>query len=202
MLVAGGLGVKPYLGELVTDFIDANNIYTFTTAVLRVFDRYGERQKRNKARLKYLVEEIGLEQFLKLVEQEHKVIDDYRPDLINENTPTLNEVEVAPIVQPTDEKYANWLKTNVYKQKQESFFAIQLKITNGNISSSTARKLAQLVTDYSNGELRITINQGLIIKFVKEASLPYFFQELTKLHLANIGFDSVADITACPNRYL
>lgn len=121
MLVAGGLGVKPYLGELVTDFIDANNIYTFTTAVLRVFDRYGERQKRNKARLKYLVEEIGLEQFLKLVEQEHKVIDDYRPDLINENTPTLNEVEVAPIVQPTDEKYANWLKTNVYKQKQESF---------------------------------------------------------------------------------
>lgn len=198
VLVAGGLGVKPYLGELVTDFIDANNIYTFTTAVLRVFDRYGERQKRNKARLKYLVEEIGLEQFLKLVEQEHKVIDDYRPDLINENTPTINEVEAAPIVQPTDEKYANWLKTNVYKQKQEGFFAIQLKITNGNISSSTARKLAQLVTDYSNGELRVTINQGLIIKFVKEASLPYFFQELTKLHLANIGFDSVADITACP----
>jgi sulfite reductase (ferredoxin) len=198
LLVAGGLGVKPFLGQSVTNFIKADDIYAYTTAILRVFDRYGERQKRNKARLKYLVEELGLEQFLTLVNQEYNVVDAYQPKLIEFVEPKLESIAVAPTASNTSNNYFNWFKTNVKKQKQQNFFSIQLKITNGNISSKTARKLAELVQKYSAGELRVTINQGLIIKYVRAESLPYFYQELNKLNLATAGFDSVADITACP----
>lgn len=198
LLVAGGLGVKPFLGQSVTNFIKANDINVYTTAILRVFDRYGERQKRNKARLKYLVEELGLEQFLVLVNQEYNVVDVYEPNIIEVVEPKLENITVAPTVANTSQNYFTWFKTNVKKQKQQAFFSIQLKITNGNISSKTARKLAELVQNYSGGELRVTINQGLIIKYVRAESLPYFYQELNKLNLADAGFDSVADITACP----
>lgn len=198
LLVAGGLGVKPFLGQSVTNFIKANDIYAYTTAILRVFDRYGERQKRNKARLKYLVEELGLEQFLVLVNQEYNVVDDYEPNIIEVTEPKLENITVAPTVVNTSQNYFTWFKTNVKKQKQQAFFSIQLKITNGNISSKIARKLAELVQNYSGGELRVTINQGLIIKYVRAESLPYFYQELNNLNLADAGFDSVADITACP----
>ena len=198
LLVAGGLGVKPFLGQSVTNFIKAEDIFEYTTAVLRVFDRYGERQKRNKARLKYLVEELGLDQFLALVNQEHKVVDVYEPIIVEFVAPKLAEIQLAPSVKGNVSEYLTWYKTNIYKQKQAGFFTILLKITNGNIHSDVARKLADLVQKFSGGELRVTINQGLIIKYVREESLPYFYQELNKLNLANAGFDSVADITACP----
>jgi sulfite reductase (ferredoxin) len=145
-----------------------------------------------------LVEELGLEQFLVLVNQEYNVVDTYQPNLIEFVEPKLESIAVAPTGSNTSNDYFNWFKTNVKKQKQQSFFSIQLKITNGNISSKVARKLAELVQNYSGGELRVTINQGLIIKYVRAESLPYFYQELNKLNLADAGFDSVADITACP----
>lgn len=198
LLVAGGLGVKPFLGQSVTNFVKAEDIFAYTTAVLRVFDRYGERQKRNKARLKYLVEELGLEQFLSLVNQELKVVDVYEPKIVEFAVPKIEDIQIANQLIITVPDYLKWIKTNVYKQKQKGFFTILLKITNGNINSNVARKLAESVKKYSGGELRVTINQGLIIKYVREESLPYFYELLSSLNLANIGFDSVADITACP----
>lgn len=198
LLIAGGLGVKPFLGQSVTNFINADDIYAYTTAILRVFDRYGERQKRNKARLKYLVEELGLDKFLELVNQEYKVVEKYRPTIIDFVEPNIEDINIAEHLIITVPEYLTWIKTNVIKQKQKGFFTILLKITNGNIKSDIARKLAELVQKYSGGELRVTINQGLIIKYVREESLPHFYHVLSKLNLSSPGFDSVSDITACP----
>lgn len=198
LLIAGGLGVKPFLGQSVTNFINADDIYAYTTAILRIFDRYGERQKRNKARLKYLVEELGLDKFSELVNQEYKVVDKYRPTIIDSVEPNIEDINIAEHLIITVPEYLTWIKTNVIKQKQKGFFTILLKITNGNIKSDIARKLAELVQKYSGGELRVTINQGLIIKYVREESLPHFYHVLSKLNLSSPGFDSVSDITACP----
>ena len=198
LLIAGGLGVKPFLGQSVTNFINADDIYAYTTAILRVFDRYGERQKRNKARLKYLVEELGLDKFLELVNQEYKVVEKYRLTIIDFVEPNIEDINIAEHLIITVPEYLTWIKTNVIKQKQKGFFTILLKITNGNIKSDIARKLAELVQKYSGGELRVTINQGLIIKYVREESLPHFYHVLSKLNLSSPGFDSVSDITACP----
>lgn len=199
VLVGGGLGVKPFLAKVATEFIKAEDIYTYTIAVLRVFDRYGERQKRNKARLKYLIDSIGIEAFLHLVNEELLVIE--QPNILIKEVeePKLNSVRVAPITNVVDvEDYLRWFNTNIYHQKQTEFYTIQLKITNGNISSAIARRLAKLVNNFSSGELRVTINQGLIIKYVRKDSLPFVYEELKKLDLVKPGFDGVADITACP----
>ena len=199
LLIGGGLGVKPFLAQVAKEFILEEDIFAYTIATLRVFDRYGERQKRNKARLKYLLDSIGIEAFLQLVEEELVVVE--REDIqIEESAEVkLNSVRVAPFTNVEDlDDYLAWFKANIYHQKQEEFYAVQLRITNGNISSKTARKLAKLVSYFSNGELRVSINQGLIIKYVKKDSLPYIYQELKKLGLTNLGFDSTADITSCP----
>jgi len=167
LLIGGGLGVKPFLAKVAKEFIDANDIFSYTIALLRVFDRYGERQKRNKARLKYLIDNIGIDQILNLIEEELVVIK--KPFLqINEITePVPQSIRVAPLRNVTDlDNYLTWFKSNIYHQKQTGFYAIQLKISNGNISSKIARKLVKLVNNFSSGELRATINQGLIIKYV------------------------------------
>jgi uncharacterized protein (UPF0332 family) len=167
--------------------------------LLRVFDRYGERQKRNKARLKYLIDDIGLEQVLRLVEEELLVVEKGKVEIEEVEEPSLRSVRVAPITNVEDiDNYLAWFKSNIYHQKQEDFYTIQLKITNGNISSKVARKLAKVVNYFSSGELRVSINQGLIIKYVRKDSLPYLYEELKKLNLTNLGFDSVSDITSCP----
>jgi sulfite reductase (ferredoxin) len=199
ILVGGGLGVKPFLAKVATEFIKAEDIFSYTIAVLRVFDRYGERQKRNKARLKYLIDSIGVEEFLRLVNEELLVVENSQLEIVEEEEPKLNSVRVAPITNVEDvNDYLRWYKTNIYHQKQTEFYTIQLKITNGNISSTNARKLAKLVSHFSAGELRVTINQGLIIKYIRKDSLPFIYEELKKLDLVKPGFDSAADITSCP----
>lgn len=199
LLIGGGLGVKPFLAKTAKTFILAEDIFAYTIAVLRVFDRYGERQKRNKARLKYLIDAIGIEEFLQLVEGELLVVEKEQITIEEVIEPTLRSVRVAPITNVEDiNGYLAWFKSNIYHQKQTGFYSIQLKITNGNISSKTARKLAKIVNYFSSGELRVSINQGLIIKYVRKDSLPYLYEELKELNLTNPGFDSVADITACP----
>ena len=199
LLVGGGLGAQPFLAKVASEFIIAEDIFAYSIAVLRVFDRYGERQKRNKARLKYLIDKIGIEEFLSLVNEELLVIEKPVIEIVEVEEPKVNDVRVAPITNVEDvQDYLRWFKSNIYHQKQTDFYAIQLKITNGNINSSTARKLAKLVNHFSNGELRVTINQGLIIKYVRKDSLPFIYEELKKLDLVKPGFDSTADITSCP----
>jgi len=199
VLIGGGLGVKPFLAQVAKQFIVEEDIFSYTIAVLRVFDRYGERQKRNKARLKYLIDSIGLKAFLQLVDEEIVTVEKRDIKIEEPSIVKLNSVRVAPFTNVEDlDDYLAWFKANIYHQKQEDFYAVQLRITNGNISSNIARKLAKLVNYFSNGELRVSINQGLIIKYVKKDSLPYIYQELKKLGLTNLGFDSTADITSCP----
>ena len=119
LLVGGGLGAQPFLAKVATEFIQAEDIYAYTIAILRVFDRYGERQKRNKARLKYLINNIGIEEFLKLVNEELSVVEKPKIEIKEVEEPSLNDVRVAPITNVEDvNDYLRWFKTNIYHQKQ------------------------------------------------------------------------------------
>ncbi len=201
VLVGGGLGATPYLAFTAYEFLAEDKIIPFAEAVLRVFDRYGERTRRMKARLKFLIEEIGAEKFMALVEEEktalkndtYKVNQDILPD------PELTEfVPDHELALPDETKYARWHKSNVIEQKQEGYFAVFVKLPLGNLSSDKARKFADVVDTYASNELRITINQGYLIRFVKPEALRHLYNALDQLGLAEPGFDSVADVTACP----
>lgn len=200
VVIGGGLGSQPFHAHLAYEFLHEDSVIPFMEGIVRVFDRNGERTNRNRARLKFLINKIGFEEFIKLVEEEHsalksktyKVDRQILPEPILPKYPGIQEVKI------NDEEYNTWLKTNVFEQKQKGFYGIRIKVLLGNLTTDTARKLAHLVKSYAADDIRITINQGFILRYIKKEALPLFYTELKKLGFADPGFDSTIDITACP----
>ncbi|HYF67973.1 MAG TPA: nitrite reductase [Ohtaekwangia sp.] len=201
VMIGGGLGANPTLSLKAYDFLPEDQVIPLTEAVLRVFDRYGERNRRMKARFKFLITDIGLEKTMELVREEwkaikHKVypinLDILPPAIIPDKVPVA-DVEIKDLT-----KFERWRRTNVITQKQEGFFGVYVKLLLGNMSSALARKFADVVDTYASNEMRVTINQGYLIRFVRPEALKPLYVALDNLGLAEPGFDSVADITACP----
>lgn len=200
VMVAGGLGSQARQADVFHEFIEQDKIIPLTEAILRVFDRYGERKNRMKARLKFLLRDIGIDQFKELVNQELLSLE-------NSTIPVAYE-EVLPEVRKdlpslqVDEKelsaFENWKKNNVIQQKQIDLFSIQLKIQLGNIKTSKIKQLTGLISEYSGNEVTLTIRQNLMIRHVPENQLPRFYELLKSLSLVNDGYEQVADITSCP----
>ena len=201
VLLAGGLGAQPRHAVLAFEFLEADKVTPFVESVLRVFDRYGERAKRAKARLKFLIEDIGLDAFVDLVQQEQKALSyqTYKIDTSEVDKPVrLPEIDAPSVIIDAHELYNVWKETNVYQQKQDGLFAIGLKIRLGDFYTDKARILADLVKNYADNEIRLSLRQNIIIRNVKEDMLPFFFTELRKMGFVDTGHNSTLDITACP----
>lgn len=201
VLAGGGLGAQAILATEVTPFLPTDRLIPFTEGVLRVFDRYGERDNRSKARFKFLVQKLGLPQVLALVEQEANALPHptYPIDLAPYAQPPVLPAHPQVPVAPADpQAFALWRQTCVFPQLQAGYYAVGLRIRTGNLHSTLARQLANVVQAYAADDLRVTVNQGLLLRYVAEDQLPGLFNQLQRLGLAKPGFDSVADITACP----
>ena len=201
VLIGGGLGAQPVLAEVAHEFLPEDKVIPFIEGVLRVFDRYGERNNRNKARFKYLLGKLGLPEVLRLVEEEARALKVHAFEIVEKEgyVPELPAPQEVPAFYISDpDKFHAWLKTNVYRQKQEGYYGIYIKVPTGDIRSEKVRELAPLVHAYAADEVRVTQNQNLLLKYVKEEHLPYFFFRLQELGLAEPGYDSTADITTCP----
>lgn len=207
VLLGGGLGAQPFAAQTATEFIEEDRVIPFIEAVIRVFDRYGERTKRHKARMKYLLNDIGLEEFQNRIAEEwpalkNKTLDMGRWTLETDRwTPRLPELTTSgkEVQYPVSNvQYQAWLRTNVFEQKQAGWYAVQLRVLLGDMSSDTARALASLVKQYAGDDIRVTINQGYLLRFVRPENLPVLYEGLDALGLATPGFDTTADITTCP----
>lgn len=200
VLLGGGLGAQPSLAHVVSEFMHEDDIIPFGEAVLRVFDRHGERNNRNKARMKFLVNKIGIDEVLKLVEEEKTAIK-VKTFKINRDTvkaPVL-PLKVTEQVTVIDEvEYQKWLATNTFEQKQKGFFGAYIKVSTGDMPTAQARLLIDGIKNLVADEIRITINQGLLLKYVPAENLPALYNVLKSLNLVALGFDSVADVTTCP----
>lgn len=202
VLLGGGLGAQAMIAPTVYEFLPTYKVIPFVEASIRVFDRYGEREKRMKARLKFLLKKYTIAEFLELVEQETRALANASIEIEDSNnwqpTPpaTLAEETSISIQNPT--AYQLWRLTNVFEQKQKGYHGVQLKIRLGNLSASLARQLSGIVRKYAANELRLTINQGILLKYIPTDSLPAIYNALDALGLANPGFGSIVDVTACP----
>ncbi|CAM3925125.1 HEPN domain-containing protein [Flavobacterium weaverense] len=201
VMLGGGLGSQPIHAELLSEFIPANEIVPTAEGIIRVFDRHGERNKRMKARMKFLIKDIGKEAFLELVEKEKKAIafETYEIDItgFDEVIPeTL--LQVPKVIIADTSAYEKWKKSNVIPQKQKGYVAIGIKVLLGDFYTDKARVLADLIKNYAANELRFSLRQNIVIRNVKEENLPFFYQELAKLDMVAPGYNSTADITACP----
>ncbi|GAB3695841.1 nitrite/sulfite reductase [Spirosoma flavus] len=205
VMLGGGLGAQPFSAQTAFEFLEEERTIPFIEGVIRVFDRYGERQKRHKARMKYLLNDIGLEELLRRIEEE---------------TPALRVKEFqVPAESPVDYKFRTpaepaeqksvesgswsakqqaWFRTNVFEQKQKGWYAVQLRVLLGDMHSDTARALAHIVKQYAADDIRVTVNQGYLLRYVKPSDLTAVYEALDTLGLAEPGFDTTADITTCP----
>ncbi|MFD1017486.1 HEPN domain-containing protein [Winogradskyella rapida] len=200
VMLGGGLGSQPRHADLFYEFLAADKIIPLMEGVLRVFDRYGERKSRAKARMKFLLKDIGLEAFKGLVEEEQTAIEFKTVPIDTSNYEASQPVDTDfPAVNITNEAaYKLWKSTNVIPQKQNGYVAIGIKVLLGDFYTDKARLLADLVEQYAAGEIRLSLRQNILIPYVKEEGLPFFYSELEKLGFVEAGYNKAVDITACP----
>ncbi len=204
VLVGGGLGAQPHLAITTHEFLEEDLLIPYLEAVLRVFDRHGERNSRHKARIKFLIQKIGIDAFnelvveeqLALTQQRYKVDVNGQWSMVNTQTePSF--IHHSPLtIDPF--KFQLWKTTNVFQQKQEGYLAVYVRVPNGNISSHSSRRLTAKLKDVIADDVRVTINQGLQLRFIKPEHLEYVYSVLDEEGLAVAGFGSVADVTSCP----
>jgi sulfite reductase (ferredoxin) len=201
VMLGGGLGSQPRHADELYDFIEAEKIIPLIEGVLRVFDRHGERAKRMKARMKYLIKDIGKDAFMDLVAEQQTAISKNQPEFEVEKfeaAPPLQQVEVPAVEIENEKDYEIWKNTNVIPQKQEGLYAIGIRVKLGDFYTPEARKLADLTKKYAGNELRFTLRQDILLRHVREELLPFFYSELKKIGLAETGYNKTVDITACP----
>jgi len=200
VLLGGGLGSQPRHADLLFEFLPSNKIIPLMDGVIRVFDRYGERKSRAKARLKFLLKDIGLDGFKKLLLEEQKAIPHQTWSIDAESYPKVQvaDTEIPNIEIKDKQAFEKWKSTNIVPQKQEGFVAIGIKVLLGDFYTDKARLLADLVEKYAAAEIRLSLRQNILIPYVKEELIPFFYTELAKLGFVEAGYNKALDITACP----
>ena len=199
LMIGGGIGSQPMPSQKVFSFLSTDEIIPYSEAIIRLFDRMGERNKRNKARLKFLVKDLGLATFLELVEQE-------KNSITNQSYPIEDKKRVlaAPLYRGSEvditvnETFKRWKEINAFKQKQAGYWSVGIPVKTGDIPTAKARALAELIEQFTQNDNRFTITQSVLLRDVKEEHLPALYLALQTLGFDRIGFQKTNDIVACP----
>ncbi|MBC6998551.1 HEPN domain-containing protein [Cytophaga sp. FL35] len=200
VMLGGGLGSQPRHADVLFEFLESDKIIPLMDGVVRVFDRYGERKSRAKARMKFLIKDVGLDGFKELLEAEQKAVPHQSYPIDADAYPKAKIADAQPKEVEIEDQAAfeAWKSTNVIPQKQEGFVAIGIKVLLGDWYTDKARLLADLVSEYAAGEIRLSLRQNILIPYVKEELVPFFYKALSKLGFAEAGYNKALDITACP----
>lgn len=200
--VGGGLGSVPHQAKLFNEFVEENEILPLTLAVARVFARLGEKKNRARARVKFLVAKLGLEEFQRLVAEERAILpeDERWTGLIEEVSGFVEEPgePVGIAADAGSEAYRRWAQTNVYKQRQEGYAVVTIALPLGDASAWQMRALAKIARRFAGDNVRATVEQNLVLRWVAEDDLPALYAELDTVSLAQPGAGGIVDITACP----
>ncbi|MFZ5802881.1 MAG: nitrite/sulfite reductase [Candidatus Omnitrophota bacterium] len=205
VFIGGGLGATPSLGYLYADFLPEEELLNLTVATIRVFDRWGERKNRMAARMKFLVKKMGWEKFRAAVDEERKKMklspqaNDYLRGARETPVPSLPDAaQRKACSEPADPGYRAWKRDSVLDHKVPGFAGVHVRLKLGDILSDKARALAQLAREYSAGELRISMEQNFFLPWVPANVLPEVYDRLKALGLAEIGAETLEDVTTCP----
>lgn len=215
MVVGGGLGPLPVEAQLFDEFVPEERLVNRIEAVIRVFNQYGNRKDRNKARLKFVVRERGFDWLREQIEKAYADIlangGILAPEMVPEgfggyqsNPAPLGNGALLPVVNAAssaDPKFDAWLETNVRQQKQSGYAAITVRVEQGNLTTEQLRGVARIASEGGDGLIRIAIEQNLILAFIPLANLPRVYAALDRLGLAEAGANEIDDIITCPGAY-
>ncbi|MDD5034938.1 MAG: nitrite/sulfite reductase [Methylococcaceae bacterium] len=215
VMVGGGLGRTPIIGQTIRPFLEKRHLLSYLEAILRVYNLFGRRDNKFKARIKILLKETGVEKFTRMVEEEWARI---REDLIldEEEIERVSRQFLPPAYaldanqdtsfksrQAEDPNFSAWVRHNTVEHKIPGYRAafISLKapgIAPGDITDAQMENLADLVDRYSFGELRVSHTQNLLLADVKQADLHELWRQLRELNLATANIGKATDMICCP----
>jgi sulfite reductase (ferredoxin) len=204
VFVGGGLGAVPHQAKVLAEFAREDEILPLTQAVSRVFARLGEKKNRNRARLKFLVASLGIDEFRRLVEEELKTLptDDRHTAYIEGFLPHYREEPARQGMTlngaALPDGFAEWYRTNVYKQRQAGYSTITVNLPLGDITGWQTRQLADIVREFVGQHARTTVEQNIVLRWVSDKDLPELYRRLHAIGLSDPGANTIADITACP----
>jgi sulfite reductase beta subunit-like hemoprotein len=200
----GGLGSQPFLARPLRDFIPAEDVLVWCEAIVRVQHRHGERKNRNKARMKYVVQKMGLERFRAVVEAEVARVTAERgaelrrdvDEVVRAVAPLAPAAETAPL--PALPGFDHWARTNTRPQRQAGFRTAIVQLPLGDVTSPQMRALAALARRHGNGTLRATNDQNLLVPWVRDSALPAVHAALVELELGGEDASCITDVVSCP----
>jgi sulfite reductase (ferredoxin) len=201
--VGGGLGAVPHQAQLFDEFLPVSDLLPTCQAVARVFARLGEKRNRARARIKFLVAKLGIDEFRRLVLEEKQAMppDERWTTLLDGAEKGEDErwTEGAPRNgDPRPEGFEAWAATNLYRQRQEGFAVATITLPLGDFTPRQARGVADLAREYCGGSIRLTVDQNVVLRWIREQDLPALYAGLKRLALNSPGAQSIVDITACP----
>ncbi|MBI2569669.1 MAG: nitrite/sulfite reductase [Candidatus Schekmanbacteria bacterium] len=203
IVVGGGLGAVPRAARVLTDFAPEAELLPIAQAVCRVYARLGEKENRSRARIKFLVDKLGIEEFRKLVFAEReKIPDDERWTTFLSDLDAQSDRPKRPgarlAVECSAADFTAWRTSNVKPQRQEGYAVATVRLPLGDATAHQFRRLADLARTITGDTVRTTAEQNIVFRWVPEAALPEFYQELREIGLDQPGAGTIADITACP----
>lgn len=201
--VGGGLGAVPHQAKLFDAFLPVEELLPMAQAIARVFARLGEKKNRNRARIKFLVAKLGIDEFMRLVGEERKIMPadprwtrflDRVPE--HSETPLKEGASLNGAALP--EGFEAWRATNVQSQRQAGYAVATIALPLGDLSSTQARGLADLARAFCGDHLRTTVEQNIVMRWVSQRDLVDLYQRLVDIGLGSPGAGSIVDVTACP----
>jgi sulfite reductase beta subunit-like hemoprotein len=209
MRTGGGTSIMARIGSTLFDFVEVENgdYLKVSEAVLRIFDRQDWlRANRQRARIKFLVDKIGIDEFRSQVEEEMKgdwvAERNFDPTLLlyqhdeEANAPAPPEVVSSPNGDRSD--FDRFAASSVRPQRQDGFVTVEVRVIRGDLTPEMFRGLAAIMRDYCGGYARTTIHQNLVLRWVREEAVYDVWKRLAELGLGEAGADEVADVLSCP----
>src|SRR5579871_132969 len=212
MIIAGGLGPLPMEAQLLDEFLPEEHLLQRCEAVVRVFNRHGNRKNKNMARLKFVMRERGIAWLREQIDKEFANILENGgipwPERVPEgfgayqsNPQPLGQGALLPVSQPHatgDPAYDRWLETNVVEQRQLGYASIIVRVDQGNLQAEQLRGIARVAADAGDGLVRVSIDQNLLLAFIPLGRLRGLYRALDELGLADSGAGRIEDVTTCP----
>jgi sulfite reductase (NADPH) hemoprotein beta-component len=200
--IGGGLSTLRKAAILVHEFLPVDEVLEVAEAVVRTFHRLGNRKDKHKARIKWVIHKMGASGFIEEYKKDLALVraEGGRPlKLTVAPTPPVRALpEVKASGQAPLPAYEAFAATNVRSQKQQGFSAVIVRLPKGDITPAQFRALAELVVKYSDGELRTTNEQNVVIRFVANTAIPDLHRDLTAIGLGQGNAMTLADVLSCP----
>lgn len=204
VFLGGGLGNKSFVGHQLEDFTPEEDLLYTTIAVIRIFDRMGDRKNMARNRMRYLVDQMGWEQFQNLALKERAIVRATQSVIVSLDVDHTPQKLSSPIrVSGFDNKsipdgFSRWRKTNTFKQKQDGYYSVSLTLEAGDITSNQLRALADICREFSaEGYARTGFVQDIYLRYVQESDLSKLYSRLLQVGLANPGSLTLAHPVGC-----